>query len=254
MTSSSDFAFRRLDDEVVLMNLRTNKIFALNRTGARVWELLQSGHDWPGVRSVLLEEFDVEPEALDRELETLAESLAAEGFGHEGVADPPRGPSPRDLRGQQQSRGRSAPRMAGVTTAWLLLRMGAWSLVLPVLKRLVSLPTLVRLMCREPAGRRSDEDERRIVRSAGRIYRLRRPGSCLERSLLAYRYLSSASSDPHLVIGVRREERDVIGHAWVLVDGSPVYESSVALESFVPVVAFASDGSATTTVDSLPRP
>ena len=114
--------------------------------------------------------------------------------------------------------------------------MGAWSLVLPVIKHLLPLPTLVRLMSGPASSQRSYENERRIVRSASRVYRHRRPGSCLERSLLAYRYLSNANADPTLVIGVRREERDVIGHAWVLVDGSPLYESSAYLESFVPVL------------------
>ena len=38
-TSSHD----GVDDEVVLVNLQTNRIFALNPTGARFWELLEGG-------------------------------------------------------------------------------------------------------------------------------------------------------------------------------------------------------------------
>ena len=124
----------------------------------------------------------------------------------------------------------------------LLIRMGAWSLVLPVLKRILPLPTLVRLMSRTGSEERSAEKEKQIVRSARRVYRLRRPGSCLERSLLAYRYLSNTNAEPQLVIGVRRDDRDVLAHAWVLVDGSPLYESSASLEPFVSVVEFAPDG------------
>ena len=124
----------------------------------------------------------------------------------------------------------------------LLIRMGAWSLVLPVLKRILPLPTLVRLMSRTGSEERSAEKEKQIVRSARRVYRLRRPGSCLERSLLAYRYLSNTNAEPQLVIGVRRDDRDVLAHAWVLVDGSPLYESSATLEPFVSVVEFAPDG------------
>jgi len=120
--------------------------------------------------------------------------------------------------------------------------MGAWSLVLPLLKRVFPLPTLVRLMSGKGAGERSDANEQRIVRSARRVYRLRRPGSCLERSLLAYRYLSSTKAEPRLVIGVRRGDGEVLAHAWVLVDGSPLYESSATLEPFSSVVEFAPDG------------
>ena len=124
----------------------------------------------------------------------------------------------------------------------LLIRMGAWSLVLPVLKRVLPLPTLVRVMSRTGSAECSDEKEKQIVRSARRIYRLRRPGSCLERSLLAYRYLSNTHAEPQLVIGIRRDDRDVLAHAWVLVDGSPLYESSATLEPFLSVVEFSPDG------------
>jgi Transglutaminase-like superfamily len=129
----------------------------------------------------------------------------------------------------------------GATTS-LLIRMGAWSLVLPVLKRVLPLPTLVRLMSRAGSEERSEEKERQIVRSARRVYRLRRRGSCLERSLLAYRYLSSTNAEPRLVIGARRGDGEVLAHAWVLVDGSPLYESSATLEPFSSVVEFAPDG------------
>jgi Transglutaminase-like superfamily len=132
--------------------------------------------------------------------------------------------------------------MPRAATAWLLIRMGAWSLVLPVLKRVLPLPTLVRLMSRTGAEERSEERERQIVRSARRVYRLRRPGSCLERSLLAYRYLSNTNADPRLVIGARRGDHEMLAHAWVLVDGSPLYESIASLEPFSAVVEFAPDG------------
>ena len=42
---SPDVVARRVDDEVVLVNLQTNRIFALNSTGARFWELLEGGAD-----------------------------------------------------------------------------------------------------------------------------------------------------------------------------------------------------------------
>jgi Transglutaminase-like superfamily len=132
--------------------------------------------------------------------------------------------------------------MRRAQSAWLLIRMGAWSLVLPVLKRVLPLPTLVRLMSRAGSEERSDENKRQIVRSARRVYRLRRPGSCLERSLLAYRYLSNTNAEPRLVIGARRGDGEVLAHAWVLVDGSPLYESSATLEPFSSVVEFAPDG------------
>ena len=42
-TRNPDVVFRRLDDEVVLVNMKTNLIYALNPTAARFWELLRRG-------------------------------------------------------------------------------------------------------------------------------------------------------------------------------------------------------------------
>lgn len=239
-------ASRRLDDEVVLVNLRTNRIFSLNRTGARFWELLETGHDWADVRAALLEEFDVEQQELDRQLEALAESLAAEGFVQEDAIRP-------EVRAAIDRRRRFPARTPRRTNSVsLLIRMGVWSLVLPALKHLLPLPKLVRVMSRHKSGARSADAEKEIVRSARRVYRLRRPGTCLERSLLAYRYLSAANADPRLVVGVRRGDGGVLGHAWVVVDDSPLYESRDGLALYAPVVEFAADGRTTATPEGRP--
>ena len=51
---------------------------------------------------------------------------------------------------------------------------------------------------------------------------------------------------------MRRGESELVGHAWVLVDDRPLYESSTTLGSFLPMVEFAADGSATAIVDGNP--
>ena len=43
-----------------------------------------------------------------------------------------------------------------------------------------------------------------------------RYGNCLERSLVLCRYLSAAGSDPELLVGMRRGENELEGHAWVV--------------------------------------
>jgi Transglutaminase-like superfamily/Coenzyme PQQ synthesis protein D (PqqD) len=244
---------RRIGDELILVNLRTNGISALNRTGARFWELLMARRDWDDTREALLEEFDVEPDELDRELDALVGALTAGGFvratvissgGRAGDRAPARSESRPRAGASQTRRHRS--------TASLVIRMGAWSLILPVLKHSVPLQRLVRLMSRPTNDARSAETERKIVNWARRAYRLRRSGTCLERSLLVYRYLTEASARPRLVVGMRRGERDLVGHAWVLVDGAPLYESNATLEPFLPIVEFAADGSATAIVDGAP--
>ena len=59
---------QNLQGEVVLVNLQTNGIYALNTTGARLWELLAEGYPQGEIRQRLLDEFAVSEGELDREL------------------------------------------------------------------------------------------------------------------------------------------------------------------------------------------
>ncbi len=71
---------RALDDAMVLVHLRTNRIYSLNPTGARLWTLLGAGVDRATVRKQLLTEFVVDPEQLDREIEALLQTFADQGL------------------------------------------------------------------------------------------------------------------------------------------------------------------------------
>jgi hypothetical protein len=64
----------------VLVNLRTNRIFELNRTGARLWELLGEGSSESQIVEGLRAEFEVPQEDLEREVRTLIGSLLDEGL------------------------------------------------------------------------------------------------------------------------------------------------------------------------------
>jgi coenzyme PQQ synthesis protein D (PqqD) len=75
---SQDVVGQRLGDEVVLVSLETNRIFELNRTGARFWELLQSESDRSRIEQRLLEEFEVSREELSSEVDQLVKSLTDE--------------------------------------------------------------------------------------------------------------------------------------------------------------------------------
>jgi hypothetical protein len=123
--------------------------------------------------------------------------------------------------------------------------MGGWSLFLPLLKRLVPLQTLARAMWTDPRWGRSPKLECDIVRFSFVLARLRPPrfrSNCLERSLLAYRFLAQASADPHLVIAVSAAEDSLIGHAWVTIDGRPVHDSTADTSQFVSIAEFGPRG------------
>jgi hypothetical protein len=79
-TPDPDVVSRRLADEVVLVHLRTNRIFALNRSAARFWELFDAGRPRTEIAEALVSEFELERDHVDREIDGLLLSLSAEGL------------------------------------------------------------------------------------------------------------------------------------------------------------------------------
>jgi hypothetical protein len=77
---SSEVVYQSLHGEVVLVHLRTNRIYALNTTGGRLWELLAEGCDHAELERRLLAEFDVDPAQLRQEVGELLASLVTEGL------------------------------------------------------------------------------------------------------------------------------------------------------------------------------
>jgi hypothetical protein len=72
---------RRLDDSVVLVHLETNRIFTLNLTGSRIWDLLTgaAGHrDVGELEAMLRAEYDVDDERLHDDVVSLVAQLAEE--------------------------------------------------------------------------------------------------------------------------------------------------------------------------------
>lgn len=128
---------------------------------------------------------------------------------------------------------------------WLLARMLGWSLVLPVLKRLVALPRLVALLHRDPGVPQRDPRREEVVAELSAWAFRSRPAesrdNCLDRSLVAYRYLGRAGAMPSLVVGIARGE-PVSGHVWVTVDGHPVHDDPERVAAFSVITAFGADG------------
>lgn len=75
-----DVVSRRLEDEVVLVHLRTNRMYTLNETGARLWELLKEGRGRAEIEDRLLQEFAVERDQLEEEVERIVSLLSREGL------------------------------------------------------------------------------------------------------------------------------------------------------------------------------
>jgi len=124
--------------------------------------------------------------------------------------------------------------------------MLGWAIALPVLTSTVPLATLIRLMARKPGRGRDAAREHRIAGLARLSHRAASLGlrdNCLERSLIAFRYLTAAGAAPALVLGAKRGVDGVVeGHVWLLMNGEPVHDSQLRISEFAVVTEFASDG------------
>jgi hypothetical protein len=77
---SADVVSSRMGDTGVLVHLRTNRIFEVNATGLRIWELAAEGRTLLDIKERLQREFEVEPERLEMELMALVAELSREGM------------------------------------------------------------------------------------------------------------------------------------------------------------------------------
>jgi hypothetical protein len=65
----------RVGEEIILVHLKTDKIFVLNRTGARVWELISEDLDLDAMGQRIAREFDVATQAVSVEIGELFDAL-----------------------------------------------------------------------------------------------------------------------------------------------------------------------------------
>jgi hypothetical protein len=67
---------QRVGGEIVLVHLKTNEIYALNETGAVLWELLTEFSDPRELQRELASRFDADGDELAAEVDRMLNSLA----------------------------------------------------------------------------------------------------------------------------------------------------------------------------------
>lgn len=75
LTIAPDVMFRHLNDEAVLLDLKSGRYFGLNDVGARTWQLILEHGQLSRVLAALQQEYAVERDAGERDLLELAGQL-----------------------------------------------------------------------------------------------------------------------------------------------------------------------------------
>lgn len=123
-----------------------------------------------------------------------------------------------------------------------------------LLKHVVPMASLARFAWREPTIVRDEGSQRRAVARVVKTRTLFRQWDrdCVQASLLMYRELSRLGADPMLVIGFRRSEGRLEGHAWVTVGGVAVGDTLPSHVEFTPACFFGRSGAIIPSGASIP--
>jgi hypothetical protein len=78
LRSDPDVVARRVQDEILLVQLGRSQVYSLNRTGARLWELIGEGCSPRLASERMLEEFDVPEAELRAEIDSFLALLIRE--------------------------------------------------------------------------------------------------------------------------------------------------------------------------------
>ena len=68
---------RQLGEETVILDLESGTYFGLDPVGARIWQLMKEGKSLAEICEVMLDEYEVSREKLERDALALAQDLEA---------------------------------------------------------------------------------------------------------------------------------------------------------------------------------
>ncbi len=79
---SSDVLAEPIGSEMVLVNLGTDRIYELNHSACRVWQLLHDGFGRDAIVMQIMREFEVGEAELSAELDSFLAELVQDGLIH----------------------------------------------------------------------------------------------------------------------------------------------------------------------------
>ena len=113
--------------------------------------------------------------------------------------------------------------------AWLLARLAGWVVILSVLARLLPLSRALQMVSTEVRRKSPDVDPGELATAIDALlesnFFVFRP-RCWKRATVLHRYLALAGIPTIIRFGVRREDAELKGHAWLELNGQPILESS----------------------------
>lgn len=79
-------AWRKVGDDVVILDIERTTYLGVNRTGSAIWLALSSGATREDLVSLVMERFRVDRERATQDVTAFVDDLLAQGLVEEGVA------------------------------------------------------------------------------------------------------------------------------------------------------------------------
>jgi hypothetical protein len=80
ITPSPDVISQEVSGETVLLDLQSENYFGLDEVGTRIWQLIKETDDLRSIYNTLLDEYEVEEERLEKDLEALLGEISDLGL------------------------------------------------------------------------------------------------------------------------------------------------------------------------------
>lgn len=80
LTAPEHVMFRELDGEAVLLNLQNEMYYGLDEVGTRMWQLLTTSDSVQAAMNTMIEEFDVTPDVLEKDVARMIKELQEHGL------------------------------------------------------------------------------------------------------------------------------------------------------------------------------
>ena len=80
ITLSPDVISQEVSGETVLLDLESENYFGLDAVGTRIWQLIKENDDLQAIYNTLLEEYEVEEQRLQTDLEAILGEITQLGL------------------------------------------------------------------------------------------------------------------------------------------------------------------------------
>ncbi len=83
--TSENIAWRNVNEEVVILNLKSGEYFTLNDVGQFVWLAVADQKNMEEIRQKVVDAFDVSPKKASEDIEEFISRMLDEGLLHKSV-------------------------------------------------------------------------------------------------------------------------------------------------------------------------